>query len=218
MRYHINRIDTYYLDQDKKQKEIDTVKQILKSNNYEMAILDKIQNKTKKQEQDNKVKKWAKFTYIGRETRYITKLCKISNVKITYTTNNNLGKLLTTQTNQHLDKYDANGVYQLEGPTCKKKYIGQTERLFWLRFHKHYSDYKYANNRSKFTQHVLEEGNNFGPMNEIMEVVHIAQKGRMLDTLEKFYIYKETKCGNQINDKLTIQSNPVFQVLVHTIP
>jgi hypothetical protein len=32
----------------------------------------------------------------------------------------------------------------------------------------------------------------------------MAKKGRMLDTLEKFYIYKETKRGDQINDKLTI--------------
>ena len=36
----------------------------------------------------------------------------------------------------------------------------------------------------------------------------------MLDTLEKFYIYKETKLGDQINDKLIIQSNPIFEVLV----
>jgi hypothetical protein len=65
----------------------------------------------------------------------------------------------------------------------------------------------------------LEEAHNFGPMHEIMEAVHTAKKGRMLDILEKFYIHKETKHGNQINDKLTIQSNPIFEVLIqHTIP
>jgi len=47
MRYYITRIDTYLLDQDKKQKEMNTVKQILKHNNYEMAILEKIHNKTR---------------------------------------------------------------------------------------------------------------------------------------------------------------------------
>jgi hypothetical protein len=112
-----------------------------------------------------------------------------------------------------LDKYDANGVYQLECSTCNKKYTGQIGRPSRTRFH---DDYKYANNRSKFAQHVLEEGYNFGPINEIMEVVHIAKKGRMLGTLEKFYIYRETKRSNQINDKLTIQFNPVFEVLVQT--
>jgi hypothetical protein len=47
-------------------------------------------------------------------------------------------------------------------------------------------------------------------MNEIMEVIHVKKIGKMLDALEKFYTYKETKLGNQINDKLTIQSNPIF--------
>ena len=34
-----------------------------------------------------------------------------------------------------------------------------------------------------------------------MEVVHVTKKGKMLDTLEGFHIYKETKASNQINDK-----------------
>jgi hypothetical protein len=53
-------------------------------------------------------------------------------------------------------------------------------------------------------------------MNEIMEVVQISKKSRILGTLEKFYIYRETKRSNQINDKLTIQFNPIFEVLVQT--
>ena len=67
----------------------------------------------------------------------------------------------------------------------------------------HYRDYKFANNKSKFAQHIIEEGHAFGPMSDIMEVAHTASKGKMLDTLQRFYIYKETKLGTQINDKLT---------------
>ena len=37
----------------------------------------------------------------------------------------------------------------------------------------------------------------------------------MLDTLERFYIYRETQLGTQINDKLTVESNPIFEVLIH---
>jgi len=50
-------------------------------------------------------------------------------------------------------------------------------------------------------------------MNDVMDTLHIANKGRMLGVLEKFYIYKETQHGNQINDKLTIQSIPVFEAI-----
>jgi len=35
---------------------------------------------------------------MGKETRYIMKLLKNTDVKIFYTTNNNLGKLITTRT------------------------------------------------------------------------------------------------------------------------
>jgi hypothetical protein len=51
-------------------------------------------------------------------------------------------------------------------------------------------------------------------VNEIMDVLHIAKKGGMLDTLERFHIFRETQCSNQINDKLTVQSNPIFEALI----
>jgi hypothetical protein len=51
-------------------------------------------------------------------------------------------------------------------------------------------------------------------MNDIMGIIHVAKKGRMLDTLRRFYIYSETKGGNQLNDKLTIQSKPIVDALV----
>jgi len=83
----------------------------------------------------------------------------------------------------------------------------------------HYNDFIYGNNRSKFAEHIIEDGHNSGPMNEIWEEIHMKKNGKMLDTLKNFYIYRETKLGNQINDKLTVQSNPIFEVLVkHKLP
>jgi hypothetical protein len=40
----------------------------------------------------------------------------------------------------------------------------------------------------------------------------------MLDTLEKYHIYKETKMGTQINDKFTVQANPIFERLINNNP
>jgi len=51
-------------------------------------------------------------------------------------------------------------------------------------------------------------------MNEIMNVIRFARKGKMLDNFEKFYIYIDTQNGNQINDKLTVQSNLIFETIV----
>jgi len=55
-------------------------------------------------------------------------------------------------------------------------------------------------------------------MNHIMDTLRTAKKDRMLDTLENFYIYTETQRENQINDKLTVQSNPIFEALTQSTP
>lgn len=55
-----------------------------------------------------------------------------------------------------------------------------------MRFREHFQDFKYTNNKSKFAQHLSEKGHSFGPIDDRMETLHIANKGRMLDTLERF--------------------------------
>jgi hypothetical protein len=40
----------------------------------------------------------------------------------------------------------------------------------------------------------------------------------MMDTLERFYIFRETKLNNQINDKLTVKLNIIFGTIVQKDP
>jgi hypothetical protein len=98
------------------------------------------------------------------------------------------------------------------------KYTGQTGRPFKIRLQEHFRDFKYGNIKSKFAQHLLENKHSFGPMEDIMDIVHITNKGKMMDTLERYYIYKETKSNNQINDKLTVKPNSIFETLIHKAP
>ena len=51
-----------------------------------------------------------------------------------------------------------------------------------------------------------------------MEILHIEKKGKIMNTLENFYICKETKTGNQINDKGTIKQNILFDTIIHRNP
>jgi len=143
----------------------------------------------------------------------ITKLFRNTEVKVAYTTNNNLGRLLRYNTTGTKNKYEKSGIYQLSCPTCNRKYIGQTGRSFHVRFREHQHDYKYICRKSRFA-HLLDEGHTFGPMENIIHTVHYAKKGRMMDALEKFHIYEVTQRGIQINDKSTIQRNPIFDTLV----
>ena len=54
-------------------------------------------HKKRRQNHNVKTQKWAKFTYIGKETRFITKLFKDTNTRIMFTTNNTIGKHLTME-------------------------------------------------------------------------------------------------------------------------
>ena len=53
-------------------------------------------------------------------------------------------------------------------------------------------------------------------MEEVMDIIHITNKGKMMDTLERYYIYGEEMSNNQINDKLTVKSNAIFETKVQT--
>ena len=47
-----------------------------------------------------------------------------------------------------------------------------------------------------------------------MDIIHIKNKGKMLNTMENFYIYKKARIYNQINDKCTVMPNKIFDTLI----
>jgi hypothetical protein len=98
------------------------------------------------------------------------------------------------------------------------KYTGQTRRSFRTRFKEHLRDFKHGNRNSSFAQHLLENGCNFRPIEDIMSTVYITNKGRLMDTLEKYYIFRKTKMDNQINDKATTRPNIIFETVVREDP
>jgi len=76
------------------------------------------------------------------------------------------------------------------------KYIGQTGRPFKVRFQERFHDFRYGNGKSRFAQHPLENRHSIGPMESSMETIHITNKGWMMDTFERFYVFRETKLNN----------------------
>lgn len=48
-----------------------------------------------------------------------------------------------------------------------------------------------------------------------MVVLYSTNKGKLMDTIERFYIYKETRDKNQINDKDTAKPNIIFNTIVN---
>jgi uncharacterized protein YgiM (DUF1202 family) len=132
------------------------VQQILANNNYQASTLDKFNKRKKQIQKHDTQRKWAKFTYVGKETRFITKLFKNTDVKVTFVTDNTIERRLAMKQKPNQTKYDKNDIYQLTCPGCKMKYTGQTGRPFKFRFKEQFRDFKYGNNRSKFAQPLLE--------------------------------------------------------------
>jgi len=48
-------------------------------------------------------------------------------------------------------------------------------------------------------------------MEDTMGIVHVTNKGKMMDTLGRYHIYKETKSNNQINGQLKVKLNAIFE-------
>jgi hypothetical protein len=57
--------------------------------------------------------KWAKFTYVGKQTKLTTKSFKNSSLKISLKAENTTQKLLNLNKNNNKNKFKKCGIYQL---------------------------------------------------------------------------------------------------------
>jgi hypothetical protein len=115
--------------------------------------------------------------------RFITKILKKAGLHIAFSATQTIAKLLTYKTHHLNDKYDGSGVYQLTCLDFQNRYVGQTERSFHTRFKEHTQDYRSGNHRSNFAKHLLDHQHTWHPIEGTMSILHISNKGRMLNTL-----------------------------------
>ena len=96
---------SFFLSQSNEKQEENTIMQILSNKKYDPSILNKIKHKKQKPKQNDKNHRWAKFTYTGRETLFITKIFKKANIKTAFSTNNTVEKLLSKKPEQTTNIY-----------------------------------------------------------------------------------------------------------------
>jgi hypothetical protein len=213
--YLINRANTYPITKEAKKKEFQTIQNILGNNKYYNYIINKkhptIQKQNENRDTQQQKKKWATFTYYGKETRKITRLFKDTHIKIAFKTKNTIQNILKPH-NKENSQCEKNGVYQLNCMSCPAKYIGQTGRPFHTRYKEHIRDIRNNNSNSGYANHILNTGHTYGTMADIMEIIKIEN----LNTLEKYHIYKANKEGPIMNDMHNEAQNPIFEVLRDT--
>jgi hypothetical protein len=108
------------------------------------------------------------------------------------------------------DRFSSSGVYKLICPDCHKAYVGQTGRQFSTRYKEHKTAFLNNSNTSSFAKHLSEEAHSFGPINNIMQIVHCHRKGAYLSTIERFHIHTEFTKNNHLNDPQTILPDAVL--------
>jgi hypothetical protein len=96
-------------------------------------------------------------------------------LKVSFKTNNTIGKLLAQNENINQNKLNKCGVYQLTCHDCNRKYIGQAGRPCYVRFQEHFQNFMYGNEKSKFA-HLTDNKHPIAPMQDSMEILHISLK------------------------------------------
>jgi hypothetical protein len=227
--YLVNRIVEYPIPESEREKEIRVSQQIANNNGYPhidiaKLVRDKLKNQNKcenKPETDTiaVTKKWSLLTCIGKEVNPIARTLRKFNVNVAFKSRNTLGKWLKhkqTKFNTDNEKYESCGIYKIKCRSCQNAYIGQTGRSFKTRFKEHASGI--ANNRSKtgYSHHILNKGHERAHNISELEILEIKQKGPLLNTLEKFHIFKCRKECNLLNEIQSDIHNPIFEVIEQT--
>jgi hypothetical protein len=102
------------------------------------------------------------------------------------------------------------GVYKLKFSDCHLQYIGQTGCSFLTRYKEHIRAIKYNKESSGYAQHILNTGHSYGKTEDIMDIIKIENKGKHLDTLEKYHIFYAYKQHKHLNDNNIDTHNPIF--------
>ena len=93
-------------------------------------------------------------------------------------------------------------IWQFTCPDCGKKCTGQNGRSFHKWYNEHLQSFKYQNSNLTFAEHLHDTGHLFGPKECSMDTLQFVQKGKLMNSLKKFYIYSETIRNNQMNARI----------------
>jgi hypothetical protein len=216
--YMLDRAQRLPLNEEEKQKEMAVIKTTATNNGYAFHDITKAyknqkgENKSSmttlsriEQPQTTDDKTWVKFTYFDDHIRILTKIFRKSNVRVTFSVNNTVKKKCSNTL--LVDKYCQSGVYSLKCLSCDQIYIDQTGRNLKTRYEEHISDIRHNKEKSKYALHMLQFSHEYGTIENTLEVLKVVQKGKLLDVIERLYIYlyKASKQKQIMNNTLQIK-------------
>ena len=77
---------------------------------------------------------------------------------------------------------------------------------------KHRKDFRYAEGKSKFSEHVLDEGHEMKTVEETMSIMLLENNHRKINTLEEIEILKAASSKHLLNDVIAGQNDPIYKL------
>jgi type II secretory pathway predicted ATPase ExeA len=93
-------------------------------------------------------------------------------------------------------------------------YVGQTGGVFKTRYKEHINDIRQNVEKSRYAIHMLKENHEYGPIEKVMNVLKVENKGKQLDVNERFYIYKATQQKYVMNEQHADVNNVLFYLII----
>ena len=81
-------------------------------------------------------------------------------------------------------KYDKKVIYKLTCTNCNQFYVGRTNRNFNTKFKEYKKGFRYAEGKSKFSEHVLNEGHEMKTAEKKFVLENNHRKVNTLDEIE----------------------------------
>jgi hypothetical protein len=151
--------------------------------------------------------KWATFTYSGKEVRIITKLFQDTRIKIAFHTQNMIQNIL--KPHEQTDKYDGSGIYEIKCLDGPLKYIGQTGRTLSITYKEHIHAIRRNSSNSGYSNNILHTGHTCGTITDTTDIIKTGRKGKHLNTLAEYHIYRISKDNVHMNDTYIHTYNPI---------
>jgi hypothetical protein len=100
--------------------------------------------------------------------------------------------------------YGKTGIYQIKFLDYPLKYVGQTERNLHARYKGHVQAIRNNNRNLGYSNHIVNMGHTYGTITDNMYIIKQRKKGKHINTLEKYHIYKINKNMLHMNDTYII--------------
>ena len=101
---------------------------------------------------------------------------KNTNLIISFRTHNTMYNQIYNKSPQN--KMNSSGIYRLQCKTCKKSYVGQTERSIEIRHGEHVRYIKTNNSLSAYALHILNNRQEYGNSEHTIQLLQACAKGK----------------------------------------